>query len=188
MKDLLMRHNPYFQGFILVASLSSVEVEEIEWGFKALIAMPTTHNEVYYRADVVRLEWLKRRRQPCRSGAKGKRSWARARKKKKKKKRTVSGEREWHWGKRRKCSRKRWDKDERQKSDSAWQCWRERGQRRGDNKPAEVISAFLSAQRKWGEAVIKALNVSDSDISPFCSRLLSAPTVIQKSRRCHAEW
>lgn len=39
-----------------------------EWGFITLIVMPTAHNEVHYRADVVRLEWLKRHEQPCRSG------------------------------------------------------------------------------------------------------------------------
>lgn len=93
MKDLLMRHNPYFQGFILLASLSSVEVEGKEWGFRALIAMPTTHNEVYYRADVVRLEWLKRRRQPCK--IRSERTRPRGRKR-----RMVSGEREWHRDKR----------------------------------------------------------------------------------------
>lgn len=39
-----------------------------EWGFITLIAMPTTHNEAHYGADVVRLRWLKRHEQPYRSG------------------------------------------------------------------------------------------------------------------------
>lgn len=38
-----------------------------ERGFRTLIAMPTTHNETHYRADVVRLGLLKRHEQPYRS-------------------------------------------------------------------------------------------------------------------------
>lgn len=42
-----------------------------EQGFITLIAMPTTHNETHYRADVVRLGWLKRHEQPYRSEESG---------------------------------------------------------------------------------------------------------------------
>lgn len=157
-----------------------------EWGFITLIVMPTAHNETHYRADVVRLEWLKRHEQPCRSEEGKKESekgspsgkWWKVQElrqngeifkmtkgQRKTKKVIVECGTEGMWGKKRKADRK-------------------------DNKASwgnTCIPASFCKDKNMSLSVIKALTATDSNIAPFYFGLNTTLTGIESSLRCHVE-
>lgn len=155
-----------------------------EWGFITLIAMPTTHNEAHYRADVVRLEWLKRHEQPCRS-EEGERE--------------KGGEAdECKWlvieGRGAETGREHFKMTKDWRKAKNWDgcatgtrgSWRKVDSE--DNKACwGNICISISTHGQKISSVIKVLTDNDSNIAPFYFGLNTTLTGIENSLWCHVE-